>query len=39
MDFNQQVYDTILDALDSENTELLKELFIDYGLEPYSELF
>jgi hypothetical protein len=39
MDFNQQIYDTILDALDSENTELLKELFIDYGLEPYSELF
>ena len=37
-DINHQIYDTILDALDSENTELLKSLFIEYDLEPYSEL-
>jgi len=38
-DLTQQIYDTILDILDSENTVLLKELFIEYNLEPYSELF
>jgi len=38
-ELTQQTYDTILDALDCENTQLLKELFIEYNLEPYSELF
>jgi hypothetical protein len=39
VELTQQLYDTILDALDSENTKLLKELFIEYNLQPYSELF
>jgi hypothetical protein len=35
----QESYDTILDALDNENTDLFQELFLQYNLTPHSELF
>ena len=34
-----EVYDSILDALDNEHTELLQELFMQYNLTPDSELY
>lgn len=39
MSINQETYDTILDALDNENTELLLELFTLHNLGPHSELY
>lgn len=36
---NQEIYDSILDALDHENIELLQMLFIENNLTPQSELF
>jgi len=38
-ELTQESYDTILDALDNENTELLQELFMQYNLTTNSELF
>ena len=38
-ELTQESYDTILDALDNENTDLLQELFMQYNLTPTSELF
>lgn len=38
-ELTQESYDTILDALDNENTDLLQELFMQYNLTPNSELF
>jgi hypothetical protein len=34
-----EVYDTILDALDNENIELLQKLFAEYNLTPYMTLY
>ena len=34
-----EIYDTILDALDNEDTDLLKDLFIQYNLNPSDSLY
>ena len=34
-----EIYDTILDALDNEDIELLQQLFMENDLTPYSPLF
>ena len=39
MSLTQEVYDSILDALDNENTDELQNLFLTYNLTPTSELF
>ena len=39
LEMTQEIYDTILDALDNENIELLQQLFMENNLTPYSTLF
>jgi len=39
LELTSEVYDSILDALDNEDTEKLQELFIEYNLTPNSELY
>jgi hypothetical protein len=39
IELTPEVYDSILDALDNENTEDLQELFLTYNLTPNSELY
>ena len=36
---DQQIYDSILDALDSSNIDLLHNLFTKYNLTPFSNLY
>lgn len=36
---NQEIYDTILDALDHENLELLQQLFMEHELTPHATLY